>query len=229
MSGSRHYYHMKQLQPDLWQSTIHRAGILNTHAYFLERPTGNILFYNTGNEADLREMAERGGVTYQLLTHRDEAGPSQARIRDRFGCKLGCSEIEAPFVGVHGKPDLLFGPRDDRIEDVAIIHTPGHTDGSICFFYRSPHGKSYLFSGDTIFQWDGEWSTLVLPGSGGSAADLAESLAKLRAVSPDLVMSSGFVGEVAYREVTPEAWAAVLDERIAALVPGPESAGRPGL
>ena len=88
------------------------------------------------------------------------------------GAELGCSAIEAPFVGVHGKPDLLFGPSDNRIEDVAIIHTPGHTDGSICFFYRSPHGKSYLFSGDTIFQWDGEWSTLVLPQSGGSAADL---------------------------------------------------------
>ena len=201
----------------MWQSTIHRAGILNTHAYFLARPTGNILFYNTGNEADLRQMSELGGVAYQLLTHRDEAGPSQARIRDRFGCTLGCSAIEAPFVSASGKPDLLFGPSDDRIEDVTIIHTPGHTDGSICFFYRSPDGGSYLFSGDTLFQWDGEWSTLVLPGSGGSAADLAQSLGKLKEISPDLVMSSGFVGEVAYRAVTPEEWTGVLDDRIEAL------------
>ena len=81
------------------------------------------------------------------------------------------------------KPDLLFDTSDNRIEDVAIIHTPGHTNGSICFLYRSPHGKSYLFSGDTIFQWDGEWSTLVLPHSGGSAGDLARSLAKLQARS----------------------------------------------
>ena len=208
---------MKQLQPDLWQSTLHRSGILNTHAYLLERPAGNILFYNTGNEDDLRHISERGGIAYQLLTHRDEAGPSQAGIRARFGCKLGCSAIEAPFVSASGKPDLLFGPSDDRIEDVTIIHTPGHTDGSICFFYRSPYGGSYLFSGDTIFQWDGEWSTLVLPGSGGTAADLAESLGKLKAISPDLVMSSGFVGEVAYREVTPEEWTGVLDDRIEAL------------
>ena len=212
-----HHSHMKQLHEDLWQSTIHRAGILNTHAYFLERPSGNILFYNTGNEDDLRHISERGGLAYQLLTHRDEAGPSQARIRDRFGCRLGCSEIEAPFVGVHGKPDLLFDPSDNGIEDVAILHTPGHTNGSICFFYSSPHGKSYLFSGDTIFQWDAEWSTLVLPHSGGSAVDLAHSLAKLKEISPDIVMSSGFVGEVAYREVTREAWTTVLDDRIAAL------------
>ena len=195
----------------------HRSGILNTHACFVERPSGNILFYNTGSEDDLRAMSELGGVACQLLTHRDEAGPSQARIRDRFGCRLGCSAIEAPFVAASGKPDLLFGPSDDRIEDVTIIHTPGHTDGSVCFFYRSPYGQSYLFSGDTIFQWDGEWSTLVLPNAGGTVADLAESLGKLKEVSPDLVMSSGFVGEVAYREVTPQEWTGVLDDRIEAL------------
>ena len=208
---------MNQLHEDLWQSTIHRAGILNTHAYFLECPSGNILFYNTGNEDDLRHMSERGGIAWQLLTHRDEAGPSQARIRNHFGCKLGCSAIEAPFVGVHGEPDHLFDASDNRIEDVDVIHTPGHTDGSICFFYRSPYGKSYLFSGDTIFQWDGAWSTLVLPHSGGSAAHLARSLAKLKEINPDLVMSSGFVGEVAYREVTRDEWMAVLDDRIEAL------------
>lgn len=208
---------MKQLQPDLWQSRIHRVGILSTHAYFLECRAGNILFYNTGNEDDLREMEELGGVAYQLLTHRDEAGPSQTRIGDRFGCRLGCSAIEAPFVSAHGKPDLLFGAGDDRIEDVGIIHTPGHTDGSVCFFYRSPYGKSYLFSGDTFFQWDGEWSTLVLPSSGGSAADLAGSLAKLKKISPDIVMSSGFVGEVAFREVTGDEWRTALDRRIASL------------
>ena len=208
---------MKQLAEDLWQSTIHRARILNTHAYFLERPAGNILFYNTGHEDDLRQMSERGGIALQLLTHRDEAGPFQARIRDRFGCRLGCSAIEAPFVARYGRPDLEFGPYADRVDDVAILHTPGHTDGSICFFYPSPSGKSYLFSGDTIFQWDGEWSTLVLRNAGGTADDLAESLAKLKEISPDLVMSSGFVGEVAYREVTRDEWIEVLDARIEVL------------
>ena len=212
---------MKQIAPDLWQSSLHSSGILNTHAYFLERPSGNVLFYYTGEEDDLRHMSDRGGVSWQLLTHRDEAGPSQARIRDRFGCKLCCSAIEAPFVAKHGKPDLELGADDRRIEDIEIIHTPGHTDGSICYFYNSPHGRSYLFSGDTIFQWNGKWSTFVLPGSGGSKAALAESLKVLRTYSPDIVLSSGFVGDVAYREVGPEAWMAVLDERIVRLAGSP--------
>lgn len=212
---------MKQLQPDLWQSAVHRIGGLNTHAYFLERPTGNILFYNTGNEDDLEQIAERGGLAYQLLTHRDEAGPSQARIKELFDCRLGCSVIEAPFVAPHGEPDLLFGTGDDRIEDVTILRTPGHTAGSVCFFYRSPHGKSYLFSGDTIFLWNGIWSTLVLPQAGGAVSDLARSLGKLKEIQPDIVMSSASGGEVAYREVTRREWTAALDDRIAALAAPP--------
>ena len=53
--------------------------------------------------------------------------------------------------------------------------------------------------------------------SGGRADDLAESLAKLKTINPDFVMSSGFVGEVSYREVTRDEWTAVLDDRIAAI------------
>lgn len=212
---------MKQIAPDLWQSALYSSGILNTHAYFLERPSGNVLFYNTGDEGDLRHMTDRGGIAWQLLTHRDEAGPSQAWIRDRFGCKLCCGVIEAPFVTKHGKPDLELGADDRRIEDIEIIHTPGHTDGSICYFYNSPHGRSYLFSGDTIFQWNGRWSTFVLSGSGGSEAALAESLKGLRAYSPDIVLSSGFVGDVAYRDVKPKEWVAVLDDRIVRLAGSP--------
>jgi len=208
---------MKQIAPDLWQSSLYQTGILNTHAYFLERPSGNVLFYNTGDDDDLRHISEHGGVAYQLLTHRDEAGASQARIRNQFGSKLGCSIIEAPFVSKHGDADLEFGEGDHRIEDIDIIHTPGHTDGSICFLYTSPYGKSYLFSGDTIFQWNGEWSTFVLPDAGGSEAALAESLKKLRGCSPDIVMSSGFVGDVPYREVTREEWTVVLDDKIGRL------------
>ena len=68
---------------------------------------------------------------------------------------------------VHGELDLLLDASDNRIEDVHITQTAGYPVGNICFLYRSPHNKSYLFTGDTIFQWDGEWSTLVLPHSGG--------------------------------------------------------------
>ena len=52
---------MKQLERDLWQSTVHQSGILNTHTYFLERRDANVLLYNTGDERDLEAIAELAG------------------------------------------------------------------------------------------------------------------------------------------------------------------------
>jgi len=147
---------MKQLQEDLWQSTIHSMDTLNTYAYFLRRPEGNVLFYNTGNDGDLEKIAELGGMQFQLLSHRDESGPSLKRIKDRFGSKLCCSALEAPVIGKDVLIDVTFQEEDHHLGDIDIIHTPGHTAGSICFFYKSPYGKSYLFTGDTIFQSDGK-------------------------------------------------------------------------
>ena len=208
---------MKQLQEDLWQSTIHSMGSLNTHAYFLRRPEENVLFYNTGNEGDFEEMAELGGLQFQLLSHRDESGPSLNRIKDRFGSKLCCSALEASIVGNDAPVDITFQVEDAHLGDIDIIHTPGHTEGSICFFYKSPYGKSYLFTGDTVFQLRAKWATLVFARAGGSKASLIESLGRLRDLKPDIVMSSAFIGDVSYVEVSGDEWAQAIDDNISRL------------
>ena len=134
------------------------------------------------------------------------------RIRSRFGSKLCCSAGEAPFVGQDAPVDVIFEKGDSLLEDIDVIHTPGHTDGSICFFYRSPIGKSYLFTGDTVFQWNGRWATLVLRNAGGSTEALAESLLRLRDLEPDVVLWSGFVGDASFAEVTREEWQKAIDQ-----------------
>lgn len=192
-------------------------GTLNTHAYFLRRAEGNVLFYNTGNDGDLEEIAELGGIQFQLLSHRDESGPPLNRIKDRFGSKLCCSALEAPIVGKDATVDITFQSSDHHLDDIDIIHTPGHTAGSICFFYKSPYGKSYLFTGDTIFQLRAKWATLVFARAGGSKASLAESLMRLRDLNPDIVMCSAFVGEVSYVEVTGDEWSQAIDDNVSRL------------
>ena len=193
-------------------------GTLNTHAYFLRRAEGNVLFYNTGNEGDFKKIAELGGIRFQLLSHRDESGPSLNRIKDLFGSRLCCSAVEAPIIGKDASVDLTFQISDHHLGDIDIIHTPGHTEGSICFFYKSPHGKSYLFTGDTIFQSNGKWATLAFPRAGGSKASLAESLLRLRDLNPDIVMSSAFVGDVSVVEVIGDEWAQAIDDNVSRLM-----------
>lgn len=193
-------------------------GSLNTHAYFLRRPGGNVLFYNTGDEGDLDKIAGLGGIQFQLLSHRDEAGPSLNRIKELFGSKLCCSALEAPLVGKEAQVAIAFQAEDRHLGDIDIIHTPGHTAGSICFFYKSPYGKSYLFTGDTIFQSNAKWATLVFTQAGGSEASLAESLLRLRDLDPDIVMCSAFVGDVSVVEVTGDEWAQVIDDNVSRLM-----------
>lgn len=205
---------MKQLTQDLWQTSLYSSGMLNSHAYFLQRPEGNVLFYNTANENDLQEMAELGGIQTQFLTHRDEAAPSQNRIRREFKTELVTSELEAPHIVRYSPVDIEIKQTQDSYNGIQILHTPGHTDGSVCFVYKSPHGQTYLFTGDTLALWDGEWKTFVLNNAGGSSNDLIESLKKLQTESPNLVLSSGFVGQHEIQHFTPQSWQQLIQQQL---------------
>ena len=56
--------------------------------------------------------------------------------------------------------------------DLEVLHTPGHTEGSVCLFDRD---AGVLLSGDTLFA--GSWGRTDLPG--GSDEAMAASLARL--------------------------------------------------
>ena len=81
----------------------------------------------------------------------------------------------APFEIVPSIPavDLAEGG-EVRFGDIrlAVLHTPGHTEGSVCLLDRD---AGLLFSGDTLFA--GGWGRVDLPG--GDPAEMAASLARL--------------------------------------------------
>ncbi|OYT42392.1 MAG: hypothetical protein B6U86_00440 [Candidatus Altiarchaeales archaeon ex4484_43] len=93
-----------------------------------------------------------------------EGNNKEETLSDLFGCKFSGIKIDLRLI-------------DGQIIDLGkikleVIHTPGHTRGSICLY--EPESKS-LFSGDTIFS-DGIGRT-DLPG--GNDADLKKSLERL--------------------------------------------------
>jgi len=61
----------------------------------------------------------------------------------------------------------------DRIGDLTVLHTPGHTQGSICLFAENDR---ILISGDTVFT-DGAFGRYDFPGS--SREQLARSLDRI--------------------------------------------------
>ena len=64
----------------------------------------------------------------------------------------------------------------DRIGDLLIIHTPGHTPGSICILDET---SGDLISGDTVFT-DGGFGRFDFPG--GSLDELVRSIERLSAL-----------------------------------------------
>jgi len=69
-------------------------------------------------------------------------------------------------------PDIILA-EGDVIGELTVLHTPGHTPGSICLFSDRDH---VLISGDTVFA-DGYFGRYDFPG--GSRRELAQSLERL--------------------------------------------------
>ena len=65
-----------------------------------------------------------------------------------------------------------------------VLHTPGHSPGSVCFHFPDHHT---LFSGDTLFA--GSVGRTDLPG--GDLEMLSQSLAELRRLPPDTTIYPG--------------------------------------
>lgn len=214
---------MQQLYPDLWQTRVEQplpnVPELKTRAYVITRPDGNLLIYSTGHEDEHAAIAELGGITRQYLSHVDEAGPALAAIRSRFGSELWGHAAEAEAVrGRAGiAPDRAFSTAETHLDALEVMPLPGHTEGSTAYLYRSPHGRTYLFTGDTIGRDDrGVWTAGYLPFS--DKGQLVATLRRMAALRPDVVLSSAFGGEHPYAEVTPEIWRAAVDEALAPLL-----------
>jgi glyoxylase-like metal-dependent hydrolase (beta-lactamase superfamily II) len=127
-------------------------------------------------------------INYVFLTHSHFDHAAATGDLRSFGCKVIMHEKEYDILKSQGlfirpfKPDILVRGGEifklGRIE-LEIIHTPGHTPGSICLYESK---RRWLFSGDTVFS-HGSFGRVDLPG--GDAMQLIRSLEKLATLEVD--------------------------------------------
>ncbi|MGD8685043.1 MAG: MBL fold metallo-hydrolase [Chloroflexota bacterium] len=95
--------------------------------------------------------------------------------------------MSAPFAIPPSVPALELA-EGSRIRfgdiDVTVLHTPGHTPGSVCLLSNE---ERVIFSGDTLFA--GAWGRTDLPG--GNDEMMIDSLARLATLEPGLNVLPG--------------------------------------
>ncbi|MBF6210328.1 MBL fold metallo-hydrolase [Nocardia puris] len=208
---------MRQLTPSLWQTeTLSPFPGLTTSAYLWTSPEGNVLFYNTTFPAEFDHMAELGGVAHQYLSHRDEVASSLATVRERFGARLHIHKADADEV-TQTTVDDPFDTRHTAVAGLEVIPTPGHTPGSACYL-ATIDGRTHLFTGDTLFRRaDGRWMAGYIEGHSDREPLLA-TLDLLATLTPDVVVSSAFMGDTGVTTLGDRPWADCVAEARTALL-----------
>ena len=139
------------------------------HAQHPHPSNGYVFFTEGGREAALVDPAgaphallhvlrEGGyGLRYILITHKhaDHCDAAGAVAREYPEAQIVMHGLDVGAIGplagdarpVRDGETLPFAGGD-----VLMLHTPGHTDGSSCFLYRSRSDPAgVLFTGDTLF------------------------------------------------------------------------------
>lgn len=133
------------------------GGSLESNCYIIRTTDGKDCYIiDPGyNPKKIAEFVEKEGLTCKgiLLTHHhhDHVGGA-AKLADLFACPIMIHEMDRYLY--KGRVDRML--RDGDTLDLSgevldILHTPGHTAGSICI--RSEKSK-VIFTGDTIFDTD---------------------------------------------------------------------------
>ncbi len=136
------------------QIEIHKlvVGPVDNNVFVLRcRHTGDAVLLDAANEHDqLLPLAERLGVKRVLETHGHWDHIQAVPAMREAGYEVAVTAADAPRLADVGYDVFLTDGQVVEVGNVRLhgIHTPGHTEGSICFRVE---GSPILFSGDTLF------------------------------------------------------------------------------
>jgi len=154
-------------------------GLFGTNAYIVacQKTRDSVLIDTPADASTIMGRLKDTNLKYILLTHNhiDHLGAFY-ELRSRLKVPVAAHASDAK--NLPSPPEMLLSD-GDRISfgniKLEVLHTPGHTPGSLCFKVRR-----YLISGDTIFPGG--------PGKTRSSADfgqIVKSITEKILVLPD--------------------------------------------
>lgn len=174
LSGDQH-----KITDYLEKKNFHCAGIVLTHSHF-DHITGILELKNKFPEA---AVAIHENEFSEMQNPPGPMGESVIRFFGDMGLIQMVQEQPSATISLKDGDSLKkIAPCSTEIalvlEGWKVIHTPGHTPGSICLYNRE---EGLLISGDTIFDWGGYGRTDM---AGGNEAQIMTSIQKLHKTLP---------------------------------------------
>ena len=152
------------------------------------KQTGEAVLIDAANEHELLlELCQSLGVRRVLETHGHWDHIQAVPAMREAGYEVAVTALDAPRLKDVGYDVFLDDKEVVEVGRVRLdaIHTPGHTEGSICF---KVGGSPILFSGDTLFP-GGPGNTTF---EGGDFATIIQSIdSKLFTLPPDTIVLPG--------------------------------------
>lgn len=184
-----------------WKMKIQRfqcGPILENGYVIYQHDRGKCWVIDPGYEPELyiRFMKEHQLELQEiLLTHRhdDHTGAAAALMR-KYECPAAMHEEDMlncrlPVDDLLHEGDVISISDGSDEEFLLVLHTPGHTQGSVCFLSRQ---SRVCFTGDTLF--DTDLGRTDLPG--GSEEEMTSSVQKLeRQLQDDIHIYPGHEGD----------------------------------
>ena len=161
------------------QIESHALGPFGTNSYIVRclKTDDSVVVDAPGDAPTVLDRLKHTNPKYILMTHNhmDHTG-ALAELKSALNVPIAAHAADAARLPIPADTLLADGEviTFGKIR-IIVLHTPGHTPGSLCFYT-----KGYLISGDTLFP-DG-------PGKTGFPADfkqIVESLQKKIFVLPD--------------------------------------------
>lgn len=184
------------------QITTLTVGIVGTCCYILSRENGtDCIVIDPGAEPErIRRAANGKRIAAILLTHGhfDHIGAVAALKEEDMPVLI--HELDAPMLGDPDlnvsrpliRRDVTAPPATDLLQEgsrrtlaglnVEVLHTPGHTPGSVCFRI-----EDHLFTGDTLFEHG--WGRTDFPG--GDEHALFASLRRIMPITRSIPFHPG--------------------------------------
>lgn len=170
------------------------GGAACARAYLVLRPgKGNVWVYASSKVKQyLEHIQELGGVSMQLLNHRDEAG----KFCNILDAPVFCHELEKEAIqGKSARVDVTYsGEKHILGDDLTAYHTPGHAVGVTSYVWKDPSSDtSILFPGDTLYATGSAEDSLAsgplhIHTYGRNKEDMVATLSKFQSFNPTYIL-----------------------------------------